>query len=77
MLWTAVNIGIKLISLISDMLTKVHMNKASIKEDLMWANHTADIDYARVEDGKTHDEEKRLRNNLWLGNFALNPLSEF
>lgn len=74
LLWAIVNGVIMLIQSIINFFSGPYMDKLVYRENMHYLNLDAKMEYSKLENGQTLDEQGRIGSNLSLAHFAKNHL---
>ena len=73
-LWATVNGIMVLIQSIVNIFSNPYLDKNTYKENMHYLKFDAEMDYSKIENGRTLDEQGRIATNLSLAYFANNTI---
>ena len=75
LIWTIINVGLLLTRVVEySFWYEPYSSRLIEKENMFYENIDSHIAYSKLENGLIQDQKNRMRRNLWLSNFAYNPV---
>jgi len=73
-LWASVSGIMVLIQTVVNIFSNPYLDKNTFRENMHYLRYDAEMDYSKIEDGSTLDEQERIGTNLSLSYFANNTI---